>query len=99
MNAISKCLMALALLSGAAYGQVPATNDTSDKYSNTGMGTGALSSITPSGACTGQSDGGCNTAAGWWALHWNTTGEENTAVGTSALLQNTTASFSVAVGV
>ena len=42
MNAISKWTMALAVLAGPVYGQVPASNDTSDGNFNTGMGTGAL---------------------------------------------------------
>jgi hypothetical protein len=47
MNTISKWALALALLSGPAYGQVPSTNDTSDGYDNTGMGKGALFNVTP----------------------------------------------------
>jgi hypothetical protein len=47
MNTTSKWTMALALLAGAAYGQVPSTNDTSDGFGNTGMGTDALFSLTP----------------------------------------------------
>ena len=52
MNGKTKWTIALALLSGAAYGQVPSTNDTSDQYWNTGMGTGALQIVTPSN-CSG----------------------------------------------
>jgi hypothetical protein len=98
MNTRTKWAMALALLSGATFGQVPATNDTSDQYNNTGMGTGALHNVTPSGNCNGTLDGGCNTAAGYEALYWNTTGAANTAVGFQALFQSSTGTNNTAVG-
>jgi Chaperone of endosialidase len=90
MNAISKSTMALALLSGAAYAQVPSTNDTSDGLSNTGMGTGALNP-----AMTGTD----NTASGAYALHSNTTGADNTASGFQALYSNSTGYDNTASGV
>jgi Chaperone of endosialidase len=89
MSAISKWLTALALLSGAAYGQVPPTNDTSDGGANTGMGTGALNP-----AETGDR----NTASGYGALSFNTTGSNNTASGYAALNHNTSGTYNVAVG-
>jgi hypothetical protein len=48
-------------LAGAAYGQVPSTNDTSttDGKANTGMGTGALSSL-----AGGRGERGRSTCAG-----------------------------------
>jgi hypothetical protein len=51
-------------LAGAAYAQVPATNDTSDGSFNTGMGTGALGGPTPVNL-TGSS----NSATGYQALN------------------------------
>ena len=99
MNTRIASAMALALLSGAAYAQIPATNDTSDSYSNTGMGTGALISVTPKvSGCTPSFGGDCNTAVGAGALQLNTTGGLNTAVGAFALKENTTTSFNTAVG-
>jgi hypothetical protein len=98
MNRMTKWTMALALLSGAAFGQVPSSNDTSDQYNNTGMGTGALHNVTPSGNCNGSLDGGCNTAAGYEALYLNTTGAANTAVGFQALFQSSTGTNNTAVG-
>jgi hypothetical protein len=47
MSAISKWAIGPALLAGAAYGQVPSTNDTSDGHGNTGMGTDALGGPNP----------------------------------------------------
>ena len=58
MNAISGWLIALALLSWAAYGQVPASNDTSDMNGNTGMGQSAL------GGPAASNKGSYNTASG-----------------------------------
>lgn len=90
MNTISKSLTALALLAGTVYGQVPSTNDTSDAYFNTGMGTNALFSVTPF-SCSGSVPSGCyNTASGNQALYSNTTGSNNTASGYQALYSNTT---------
>jgi hypothetical protein len=85
MNTISKWALALALLWGPAYGQVPSTNDTSDGYDNTGMGKGALFNVTP-----GNSGGSSNTAVGFQALYSNTIGYYNTASGLAALYSNTT---------
>ncbi len=95
MNTISKWTMALALLSGAAYGQVPNTNDTTttDGKYNTGMGTGALGGPTPVNL-TGYD----NTASGFQALFSNTTGYDNTASGNYALVFNTTGYDNAASG-
>ena len=79
----------MALLAGAAYGQVPSTNDTSDNSDNTGMGTDALHSLTT---------GNDNTASGRSALYSNTTGSSNTASGAGALNFNTTGSYNTASG-
>lgn len=78
----------LAMLSGQA--QVPSTNDTSDAYFNTGMGTGALLSLSPTGSCQPDLLGnGCyNTASGAHALASNMTGSSNTASGAYALYSN-----------
>ncbi len=92
MNAISKWLMALTLLSSAAYGQVPSTNDTSDAHQNTGMGSVALNHTST------DTSGANNTAAGYAALYFNTTGSANTAIGTQALFSNTDGSFNTASG-
>jgi len=63
-------------LTGAAYAQVPAGmwtgNDISDGYGNTGMGTNALFSVTPSVGCSepGVTPAGtCNTASGYQTLY------------------------------
>jgi hypothetical protein len=90
--------MALALLSGAAFGQVPASNDTSDPYLNTGMGTGALSAITPTAGTNCVESGECNTAVGYSALASLTTGYSNTAVGEGAMQQSKAVNFNTAVG-
>jgi hypothetical protein len=85
-------------LAGTAYAQEPSTNDTSDAYWNTGMGTGTLGSLTPS-ECSGSPLFGCaNTAAGYQALLSNSIGSYNTAVGFLALEFNTTSSYNTAVG-
>jgi hypothetical protein len=83
--------------SGTAFAQVPSTNDTSDKYFNTGSGTNALFSVTPSTVGCGES-GTCNTAAGYKALYANTVGFINTAVGVQALYENTSGDNNTAVG-
>jgi hypothetical protein len=97
----------LALLSGAgaAYAQVPrgtwSGNDISDTtYFNTGMGTDALFSVTPT-ACNGNLhvDGCYNTAAGYKALYFDSIGDNNTASGYEALYNNTTGYGNVATGV
>lgn len=86
MNIGVKWAMALALLSGAVHGQIPATNNTSDAYSNTGLGTGALSGVTPKDTGRWPSYGGdCNTATGNAALFQNYTGSNNSALGNQAL--------------
>jgi hypothetical protein len=78
--------MALTLLSASVYGQVPTTNDTSDPYFNTGIGTDALLSITPVAGIPNV--GFYNTATGYQSLYSNSTGYENTAVGYWALFSN-----------
>src|ERR1700688_387889 len=81
-------------LAGAAYAQVPSTNDRSDAYQNTGMGSGALVKVTPGTYPTGYD----NTASGYAALFENTTGYSNTASGYEALASNTTGSYNTASG-
>jgi hypothetical protein len=93
MNTISKWTMAMALVSGMAYGQVPSTNDTSDANFNTGMGTGSLGGPNPINL-TGIS----NTASGYLALGSNTTGANNTAAGSNSLQFNTTGYENTATG-
>jgi hypothetical protein len=78
-------------VAGTAYGQVPATNDTSDASDNTGMGKGAL-------GFTGTNSGEFNTAAGVYALGSNTTGSFNTASGEAALISNQTGNDNTASG-
>jgi hypothetical protein len=95
MNTTSKWTMALAMLAGAAYGQVPSTNDTSDSFSNTGMGTNALFSLTPSLA---KGQGLYNTGVGDSALYSTTTGYSNTAAGDNALFTNSSGCCNVAIG-
>jgi len=83
------------VLAGPVYGQVPASNDTSDGNFNTGMGTGALGGPAASNSgldntATGyqalfNSTGDYNTAAGRWALYANGAGNDNTALGAFAL--------------
>lgn len=85
-------LIATLALSGAVYGQVPASNDTSDGKANTGMGTGAL------GGPITSNQGNYNTASGYGALQSNTNGSGNTASGFEALLSNTTGSDNTASG-
>jgi hypothetical protein len=100
MNAMSKLTVTLALLSGTAYAQDPPTNDTSDIYSNTGMGFEALYAITTTTSqCFNKPYVGCgNTAAGYFTLASTTAGNFNTAIGESALVNNTSGSFNNATG-
>jgi hypothetical protein len=101
----------LMMLSGGSYAQLPSTNDTSDGFGNTGMGTGALIDVAPStgfngtnntaagyNALDGNTIGHDNAAFGSWAMADNTTGADNTAVGSGALLRNTTGSNNTAIG-
>ncbi|MGO9635121.1 MAG: tail fiber domain-containing protein [Steroidobacteraceae bacterium] len=98
MNTTSKWAMTLLLLlSGAAYAQVPSTNDTSDGYFNTGMGTNALKDVTPS-SCGGTPSGCANTGSGYDALYLNRTGNQNTGIGYGALESNETGSNNTATG-
>ena len=70
------CLV-LTLCVALSWGQVQATNDTSDFHLNTGGGTGALEN---------NSDyGSYNTAYGYYALNATTYGANNTAMSISAL--------------
>jgi hypothetical protein len=82
-------------LAGAAFAQVPATNDTSttDGKFNTGMGTGALGGPNPQ-ALTGTE----NTASGYQALYENESGSSNTASGYGALASNTRGNSNTASG-
>jgi hypothetical protein len=104
-------LMVTLAVAGPANGQVPNTNDTSDVYANTGMGTGALASVTPSFIFGGTANtasgyialanttlGYANTAVGAYALRFNTTGDYNTASGYGALSSNTTGVNNTAAG-
>jgi trimeric autotransporter adhesin len=81
-------------LAGTALGQVPSSNDTSDKNGNTGMGSGALGGPTPVNLT-----GSGNTASEFEALAENTSGSNNTASGDSALLSNTTGNSNTATGI
>src|ERR1700722_11313189 len=98
MNTWSKWGAALALLSGAAQAQLPAGNDTSDGFGNTGMGTQALASLS-SPNCTVNPFVACfNTASGNQSLLSNTNGSVNSAFGYQALRQNTTGTDNTALG-
>jgi trimeric autotransporter adhesin len=88
LQSLLLALGALAL-AGAAFAQVPSTNDTSDGLENTGMGRFALSALT-----TGTQ----NTASGFGTLQLNTTGSANTASGVEALFANTTGGQNTAFG-
>ena len=79
-------------LAGAAYAQVPGTNDTSDSNDNTGMGTGALSG--PDAILSTE----FNTGAGYAALYNIMNGTGNTAVGALALLATTTGIYNTGIG-
>jgi hypothetical protein len=81
-------------LAGAAFAQVPSSNDTSDDSGNTGMGFTALGGPNPVNL-----KGGSNTASGYQALTSNTTGNFNTASGSSAMFFNTAGSQNTASGV
>ena len=95
----------LTLGATVSWGQVPATNDTSDNFGNTGGGTNALVSLTAgsdntaygTAALVTNSEGSFNTAFGFDALSSNT-GGNNTAVGFDALSSNTTGGDNTAVG-
>jgi len=105
MNTISRWIAALALLSGAAHGQAPSTDDTSGN-NRTAAGFEALYSNTAGGGNTASGfealhsnkTGSGNTATGWSALQQNTTGNNNMASGAESLNSNTTGSFNTAVG-
>ena len=92
MNTKSTWIMALTLLAGTAYGQVPAGNDTSDGNGNTGVGSLALHG--PAASASAK----FNTALGYETLLTNTTGTYNTASGVAALVENTTGSYNTATG-
>ena len=80
-------------LAGAAFAQVPSSNDTSDANGNTGMGSYSL------GGPAASNGGLDNTASGKYALGSNTTGGENTASGADALYSNRSADYNTASGV
>jgi Chaperone of endosialidase len=92
MNTLLKCTVLLTLCLGTAYGQVPASNDTSDDNFNTGVGTHALNGP------VADNSGLSNTAIGSNTLFDNTTGSFNTAVGSSALFLNSTGNYNTASG-
>ena len=88
MNTLYRCTLGLIgalALAGAAFAQVPSSNDTSDTNQNTGMGTGALGGPSPTNLT-----GNANTASGTGALGANTSGSRNTGSGTFVLEENTT---------
>ena len=82
-------LIFLTLGGAECWGQLPASNDTSDAYYNTGGGYLALANNTT---------GSQNTAYGREALEHNTTGADNTAMGTYALANNHSGSYNTATG-
>src|ERR1017187_7038612 len=104
MKSIKLGLVGTLAVAGAACGQVPSTNDTSDEYNNTGMGINALSGGGINAACLiGESNllsAKCyNTAAGYAALSSNATGGNyNTGVGFVVLYQNTVGYYNTASG-
>src|SRR5580692_3187274 len=92
MNTLLKWTVLLTLCLGTAYGQVPASNDTSDDNFNTGVGAHALNGP------VADNPGISNTAIGSNTLFDNTTGSFNTAVGSSALFLNSTGNYNTASG-
>jgi trimeric autotransporter adhesin len=106
MNAISKSMMTLAMLSGAAYGAQPPDVVKSDSKGNTAMGADALFSLSSGTDNTASGDialyfnstGYNNTASGNSALYYNTSGRDNTASGTAALENNETGYENTAIG-
>jgi hypothetical protein len=98
--------LVLTLGAASSWGQIPATNDTSTDFGNTGGGTETLANLTTGSANTaygasalsGDTNGVSNTAVGVKALFSNTTGDVNTAVGATALRTNTTGIGNTAVG-
>src|SRR5205814_9634422 len=99
MKSVVLALIGALALPGTAFAQVPSTNDTSDTYYNTGMGSFTLRALA-SGSCQwSPAPVGCfNTASGYGALYSNTTGFANVASGYLALLYNTTGEGNTAVG-
>src|SRR5213078_490582 len=98
MKSVVLALIGALALAGATFAQVPSTNDTSDTYYNTGMGSFALRALA-TGSCQSPAPVGCfNTASGYAALYSNTTGFANVASGYQALLYNTTGEGNTAVG-
>ncbi len=107
MNANSKCVAALVVLSATAYGQQPPDVVTSDAQGNTAMGYQVLLNSVPTGpyntgagnqALLSNSDGGANSAFGWETLRSNTHGINNTGLGFEALTGNTTGGNNTVVG-
>jgi polyhydroxyalkanoate synthesis regulator phasin len=82
-------LIFLTLGGAECWGQLPASNDKSDAYYNTGGGYLAL---------TNNTTGSQNTAYGDVALNHNTTGADNTALGAYALSNNHSGSYNTATG-
>src|SRR5213082_1001563 len=99
MKSVALALIGALALAGTAFAQVPSTNDTSDSYYNTGMGSFTLRALA-SGSCQwSPAPVGCfNTASGYGALFSNTTGFANVAVGYLSLRDNTTGEGPPAVG-
>src|SRR5215471_19651963 len=92
--------LVLTLGGAVSWGQVPATNDTSDANRNTGGGRNTLYRNTTGGwdALLSHTTGIANTATGEEALFNNTSGGYNTAVGSAALNANTTGHENTALG-
>jgi len=98
MKSVALALIGALALAGTAFAQVPSTNDTSDSYYNTGMGSFTLRALAR-GSCQSPAPVACfNTASGYGALYSNTTGFNNVASGYLALLHNTTGEGNTAVG-
>ena len=104
MRAVAFSVIIALASAGAAYGQVPSTNDTSDPHDNTGIGTNALSGGGINAACAiGEANlltSECyNTAAGYAALSTNSLGGNyNTGVGFSSLYENGAGYYNTAIG-
>jgi Chaperone of endosialidase len=101
MKSVRLGLIGALALAGTAYAQVPATNDTSDEYDNTGVGTNALTGGINSACQIGESSTSkCyNTAVGYAAVGSNTTGGNyNTGIGFVVLYENTSGFYNTASG-
>jgi hypothetical protein len=101
MKSVTLGVIGALALAGTAYAQVPATNDTSDEYDNTGVGTNALTGGINSACQIGESSSSkCyNTAVGYAAVGSNTTGGNyNTGVGFVVMYQNASGFYNTAEG-